>query len=94
MTGDVVTRAREALEGAGESGMYDDYDQACLWSGLVTELVAEVGRLRGAVTELRAMHEKGDCDREGCLLAHVQCIRCDSTEYPCDSVAVLDRWGV
>lgn len=36
---ELIDRARAALDGNGESGMYDDYDQACQWSGLVRELV-------------------------------------------------------
>lgn len=39
---DVKGRAREALNGNGAEGMYDDYDQAIQWSGLVADLLSLV----------------------------------------------------
>ncbi|SKI82032.1 Uncharacterised protein [Mycobacteroides abscessus subsp. massiliense] len=36
-----------ALDGRGQLGMYNDYDQASLWAGLVRELVAAVELLDG-----------------------------------------------
>lgn len=33
----VEQRVADALDGRGPEGMYDDYDQACMWAGLVRD---------------------------------------------------------
>lgn len=51
---DILERANAALSGAGEIGMYDNHDQARLWSGLVRSLVAKIERLTADVAYERA----------------------------------------
>lgn len=43
---ELLQKAQEALDGLGPSNMYDDYDQATQWAGLVRQLKAEVEQLR------------------------------------------------
>lgn len=58
----VTERAQAAVDGNGEPGMYDDYDQACLWSGLVQELLAEIHAGHVTIAGLHSQigwHERG-----------------------------------
>lgn len=74
-------------------------DEFCPWHGRpyaywVDNLVrqgAALNALRGAVTELSAMHYPA---RSAVCDTGPVCPVCDTGEYPCPSVVVLDRWGV
>jgi hypothetical protein len=76
---DIEDRARAALDGLGEPGMYDDYDQACQWSGIVRDLIAALEEERESHAETAEIMRRARDDRDRWKEWHAEAV--NSLEY-------------